>query len=239
MMADDLRNKTTPVQPTVPPELAVVVRAGVKAAQLVPGAVALGGTVCSLYAGHRLSYDIDFVVSDLKARFEEVKENLESETGWSVGRVKPPVMILGSLDRVLIGYRQLKRLEPLEKQNLDTSDGVLPIPTLVELIRIKAFLACDRNYVRDYYDFAELSQLLPQADVVDALVQLDAKWSSSQRPGVGLEVLKSLADCQPVDDPEAVFRQLKFLKPRVGGWGEVQRICREISTELSARLIKG
>jgi hypothetical protein len=239
MMADDLGNKSTPVQPKVPPELAVVVRAGVKAAQLVPGAVALGGTVCSLYAGHRLSYDIDFVVSDLKARFDEVKENLESETGWSVGRVKPPVLILGSLDHVLIGYRQLKRQEPLEKQNLDTPDGILPIPTLIELIRVKAYLSSDRNYVRDFYDFAELSQLMTRTEVVEALAQLDAKWSSSQRPGVALEVLKSLADCQPLDDPEAVFRQLKFLKPRVSGWSEVQRICREISTELSVRLIKG
>ena len=238
-MADGLRDKSIPPQPKVPPELAVVVRAGVKAAQLVPGAVALGGTVCSLYAGHRLSYDIDFVVSDLKARFDDVKETLESESGWSLGRVKPPVLILGSLDQVMIGYRQLKRQEPLEKQDLDTPDGVLPIPTLVELIRVKAYLISDRNYVRDFYDFAELAQLLPRAEVVEALVQLDAKWSTSQRPGVALEVLKTLADCQPVDDPAEVFMQLKFLKPRVANWNAVQKICRDISTELSVKLIKG
>ncbi len=238
-MPEDRLHQPAAPKPEVPRELAEVVRAGVKAARLVPGAVAVGGTVCALYATHRLSFDIDFVVGDLRGRFDDVRDALEAESGWSLGRVKPPVLILGSLDQVPIGYRQLRRPAPLETLNLDTPDGVLPIPTLAELLRIKAYLAADRNATRDFLDLAELSLLLPRAEVVEALEALDAKWSSAARPGVALEVLKTLADCQPADDPSEVFGRLRVLKPRLTDWNQVRRVCRDISAELSARLIGG
>lgn len=49
----------------VPPELIAVVKIGVRAHREVPGSVAVGGTVCALFAHHRVSIDVDFVVSDL------------------------------------------------------------------------------------------------------------------------------------------------------------------------------
>ncbi|HZL35969.1 MAG TPA: hypothetical protein VFC78_11705 [Tepidisphaeraceae bacterium] len=54
-MPEDKHNNPEQPVPSVRPELADVVRAGVKAAREVPGAVAVGGTVCSLYAAHRVS----------------------------------------------------------------------------------------------------------------------------------------------------------------------------------------
>jgi hypothetical protein len=50
--------------------------------------------------------------------------------------------------------------------------------------------------------------------------------------------LKALSDCQPVDDPEVVFVQMKFLRPKVGDWKTAVRICREIAKHLSGKLIK-
>jgi hypothetical protein len=96
----------------------------------------------------------------------------------------------------------------------------------------------DRYYIRDFYDFAEMTLLLPRSEVVQALAELDAKWSSKSRPGVAMEVMKTLAECQPVDDPDAVFRQLRFLRPQVTTWEEVRRICREISGELASKLLE-
>ena len=66
----------------------------------------------------------------------------------------------------------------------------------------------------------------------------DAIVNASPRPEVALEVMKTLADCQPVDDPASAFLQLRFLQPQVTNWKDVQRICREISSALSAKLIK-
>lgn len=232
-MADDIRDKSSQPKPQVPPELAVVVRAGVKAGLLVPGAVALGGTVCSLYAGHRLSKDIDFVITDLRERFDEVSLALENEPGWTVKKSIPDKVILGKLDGVEIGYRQLRRTVPLDTVELQTPEGSLSIPTLEELIRVKAFLACERNYTRDYFDFAELSSLLPSEQVIAALVQLDEKIGWEHRPFVALEVMKSLAACSPRDKQTHGFSTFQLLAPRVKSWEAVETKCREIAKDLS------
>lgn len=239
MMDDDLHGKQQAQHEVrVPPELDDVIRTGVKAARLVPGSVATGGTVCSLYANHRLSLDIDFFVSDFRERFQEVRETLDAEEGWSLQRQRPPVLILGTLDKVPIGYRQLKRPFPLEQLAFATADGVFPIPTLEEMISIKAYLASERFYVRDFYDFAELTLLTSRQVVVQSLIDLDSKWSSPREPTVALQVMKTLADCNPVDEPEDVFKQLRFLAPQVRSWNEVVALCQEIATELSSKLIR-
>lgn len=66
----------------VPEQLAEVIKAGVKANREVPGSVALGGTICSLFAHHRTSTDINFVLSDLSQRFSEVREHLLGLPEW-------------------------------------------------------------------------------------------------------------------------------------------------------------
>ena len=238
-MPDDRLQPPAAPKPEVPRELAEVVRAGVKAARLVPGAVAVGGTVCALYATHRLSFDIDFVIRDLKDRFEDVSETLEAVPGWVVKRTRPQVMILGKLDGVDIGYRQLRRTAPLDTTEVQTPDGPLVVPTLEELLRIKAFLACERRYTRDFLDLAELSRLLPVAQVVEALAVLDEKVGWDHRPAVALEVLKALAECAPIDGGTHGFETFRFLTPRVKSWDDVRHICRDIAAGLSTRLLGG
>ena len=93
----------------VPEQLIEIVKAGVKANHEVKGSVALGGTICSLFAHHQLSSDIDFVLSDLSQRFDEIREHLLALPEWKEARVRVPVLILGSLDGFEIGYRQLRR----------------------------------------------------------------------------------------------------------------------------------
>jgi hypothetical protein len=239
MMSDDLRQHHKPPVAVVPKELEEVVRAGVKGGTTISGAVALGGTVCSLYAAHRISYDIDFVVKDLRERFEDVSESLEALPGWVVKKTRPPVLILGKLDGIDIGYRQLRRTAPLDTIELVTADGKLVIPTLEELLRVKAFLACERNYTRDFFDFAELSSLLPREKVIEALVLLDEKIGWEQRPTVTLEVIKTLADCSPCDKETHGFDTFRSLKPRMKSWKDIEATCRAISVDLSAKFIEG
>jgi hypothetical protein len=221
----------------VPRDLLPIVRAGVRASQAIPGSVALGGTVCALFAGHRVSRDIDFVLGDLRDRFEEVRERLFALAGWQEARVRVPVRILGALDGTEIGYRQLRRSTPLETLRLETEAGSLVVPTLPELLRVKSFLAYERNYTRDFVDFAELSCLLDVDDVVGALLALDDRFGSAQQPSILLEVMRTLLAADPHDRQTHGFATLRLLEPKLQTWDDVVRRCQEIGRRLAIRVL--
>ena len=222
----------------MPEPLVRIIRAGARANREVPGAVALGGTVCAMYARHRLSQDIDFAVGDLRERFDQVREHLRAVDGWTESSARPPVLILGALDGVEIGFRQLRRATPLETLTVQTDAGPMIVPTLDELLRIKAFLAYDRNVLRDFVDFAELSVLLPDAAVVDALADLDARFSSEKQPSVIVGVLKALLHPEPADQDSEAFGTFRWLEPRLKSWSAVEARCRSVGEQLSLRVLE-
>lgn len=223
----------------VPRELVKVIKAGVRANREVPGSVALGGAVCALFCHHRTSVDIDFVVSDLKERFQDIREHLFELSGWREARVRAPVLILGALDGVEVGYRQLRRSAPLERQEIELPEGKLVIPTLEELLRIKAFLLYDRDYTRDFVDFAELSCLLEPERVVDALSLLDEKFAWEKQPSIILEVAKRLLNPNPHDYGTHGFATLRLLSPKLTTWAAVAEKCQDIGRRLSLRILGG
>lgn len=223
----------------IPEKLNSVVKAGIKAQRAVPGSVALGGSVCAIFVNHRASADIDFVLADLSQRFQEVRDHLFELPDWKEARVSVPVLILGSMDEIEIGYRQLRRSVPLETQEIETPDGTLVVPTIPELIRTKAFLVYDRNYTRDYFDLAELSFLLETDEVVDILSDLDERFQWEKQPTIVVEVIKKLISPNPHDlyDGKHGFEQLQFIAPRLKTWEEVAARCREIGERLSVRVL--
>lgn len=81
---------------------------------ILPDAVLVGGTASAIHAGHRFSRDADHVLTDLRSRFDDVLKELESVAGWKTARVQRPVQILGNLDGIETGIRQLIRDAPLE-----------------------------------------------------------------------------------------------------------------------------
>ena len=237
---DDLKKiETAAQQPSIiiPPELVEVIRVGVRANHEVTGSVALGGAVCALFAQHRTSIDIDFVLTDLKDRFQEVREHLFELSGWQEARFRVPVLILGSLDGIEVGYRQLRRSVPLETQEVETPDGALIIPTLEELLRVKAFLGYERNYTRDFVDFAELSCLLESRQVVETLSTLDEKFKWEKQPSMILEITKVLLRPEPHDRETHGFETLRLLHPKLKTWEEVAAQCHEIGRLLSIRML--
>lgn len=225
----------------IPTELSEVMRAGVRANREVPGSIALGGSIVALYCHHRTSIDIDFVLADLRERFQEIREHLFEISGWKEARVKQPVLILGSLGNVEVGFRQLRRQVPLETEEVELPDGKLTIPTLRELLRVKAFLLYDRNFTRDFVDFAELACLLETDEVVRALTDLDEKFGWEKQPSIILEVIKALLSPSPhdFDDPKAGFDQLRMLEPMLKTWQAVSEKCQEIGKALSLTVIGG
>lgn len=208
-----------------------VIAASIRLQRLVPDSVLVGGSAAALHAGHRLSLDDDHVVRDLIARFDEVLEALEATDGWVTARVKRPVLILGSLEGVETGIRQLVRQRPLEVEDMATPAGSIRVPTLREMARIKAWLVLQRNATRDYLDFAALADRLG-ADAPSTVMEMDDYYVDQRGPGglrVATQVAKQLAEPAPYDLSEIDLRHYRGLLPRWQDWAEVLTVCRQVA----------
>jgi hypothetical protein len=163
--------------------------------QLVPGAVLVGGTAAALHASHRRSQDGDHVLADLRDRFDEVLAALESAAGWVTARVQRPVLVLGSLDGVMTGIRQLRRTRPLDTEEISG----LRVPTLAEMARIKAWLLATRHTTRDYLDTVVLFERLGEDGVRTAMRDFDAIYRQPNGASPLAEVAERLAAAAPSD----------------------------------------
>jgi hypothetical protein len=162
---------------------------------LVPGAVLVGGTAAAIHAGHRVSLDGDHVLADLRDRFDEVVGQLESAAGWQTERLQRPVLILGQMDGILTGIRQLRRTRPLEWEIVDG----LRVPTLAEMARVKAWLLATRYTVRDYLDTVVLFERIGQENLESALRDFDELYAQATGASVLAEVADRLAAAVPGD----------------------------------------
>ena len=95
-----------------------------------PDAVLVGGTVAALYAGHRVSLDADFILTDLRERFEQILTAPEADPDWVTARLNPPVLVLWQFKGVETGLRQLRRSRPLESTEIGVRGQRLRVPTL-------------------------------------------------------------------------------------------------------------
>ena len=91
-------------------------------------------------------------------------------------------MILGRLDGIETGVRQLIRSEPLETTTIPFRDGVITLPTEAEILRIKGALILRRNAVRDYLDFVALADHLGDADAASSRITIRERSSFCRPP---------------------------------------------------------
>ena len=213
-----------------------VIAASIRLQRLVPDSVRVGGSAAALHVGHRLSLDDDHVVRDLVERFDEVLEALEATDGWVTARVKRPVLILGSLEGVETGIRQLIRQRPLEVEEVATRAGSIRVPTLREMARIKAWLVLQRNATRDYLDFAALADRLGP-DAPSTVIEMDDYYVDQLGPGggrVATQVAKQLAEPAPYDLSEIDLQHYRGLLPRWQDWAEVLTVCRQVAVAVLA-----
>lgn len=181
---------------------------------LLPGSVLVGGTAAAIHASHRQSIDGDHVLADLRDRFDEVLARLEAAAGWQTERFQRPVLILGRLDGIQTGIRQLRRKQPLACEMVDG----LRVPTLAEMARIKAWLLATRHTVRDYLDTVVLLERLGADGVVAALRPFDAIYQQAGDVSPLSEVAERLAATAPADVADINLKKYRGLQPPWNDW---------------------
>jgi len=200
--------------------------------KLVPDAVLVGGSAAFVYAGHRYSLDHDHVVTDLEERFDLILDSLEREGDWVTNRVIYGKIILGELGGIEAGIRQLIRKKALEFQKIQIDELSLNVPTIEEIIRIKSFLIVKRNQMRDYLDFAALSEKNGHNASADVIKNLDEYYSadSKDEKPVLSQLLRQLSDPMPKDLRS--IEQLPYYKGTVEKWKDwnfIVEICRSVA----------
>jgi hypothetical protein len=200
--------------------------------QILPGTTLVGGTAAAIFAGHRVSFDADHVLIDLRDRFDEVLGQLESVVGWRTARVKRPVLILGSLDGIETGVRQLIRERPLQTQEVRLGEVRLRVPTEAEMLRIKGVLILKRNATRDYLDFAALADRLGPDAVRAALADFDALYPQPSSESALQQLQVQLANPMPFDLEQLDLTEYRRLHPDWQDWDRVKNVCARIATDL-------
>ena len=222
-------------------EMDQVLAAAARLQGILKDAVLVGGTAASAHAGHRLSLDADHELTDLRERFDQVLDALESTDGWATARVKRPVLILGNLDGIDTGIRQLIRQQPLEVQEFEAAGKRLRIPTLEEMLRIKAWLILRRNATRDFLDFVALADKLgPTA--AEVAIGIDHYYRDQRGSGgsrISTQLAKQLADPAPYDLSEVDLSSYRKLVEKWRDFGRVAAACRQIATQMLASRAKG
>jgi hypothetical protein len=200
---------------------------------LVEGAVLVGGTAAALHAGHRVSLDGDHVLTNLRERFDDVLADLEAVAGWRTSRVRRPVLILGQLDGILTGIRQLRRTRPLETEEI----AGLRVPTLAEMARIKAWLLATRFTTRDYLDAVVLFERLGEEGTRGALQKLDEIYPQPSGASVLAEVVERLGSARTVDEAEIDLSGYRGLKAPWNDWAHVVSRGRDWAQLLASLLL--
>ena len=216
-----------------------VLESAARLQHLVPDAVLVGGSAAALHAGHRESFDHDHVLVDLDHRYAQVLEAVEASEGWatSVRASRPPLTIMGSLDGVQAGLRNLRRTRPLETVTVEITPGVsVVVPTLEEMLRVKAYLVVQRNVVRDYLDVVALADRMGLSGAGSVLRAIDDYYDDlSQSPGSVLTSL-ALALAQPRPRDVDVIPELpryRGLDPRWHDWSSVVAACEALALEVT------
>jgi len=234
--ADAAPTDSVPAQEEI--TLERVLESAARLQRIVPDAVLVGGTAAAFYAHHRLSVDHDHVLADLQSRFDVVLDALERDPDFVLNRATPNVIVLGSLGGIETGVRQLRRQRPLEVAKVDLPNGgSVVVPTLEEIIRIKAYLITSRNQTRDFLDLAALSQVLGTRETASILLNIDDYYNDETRP-VGLpvrdQVSRQLANPQPKDVRGfARLKQYKGLHRDWRRWETVVEGCQAVAAHMS------
>lgn|GEM_PF-351932 len=198
--------------------------------QHFPECVLVGGTAAALHAVHRVSLDGDHVMEHLRRDFPRVLRKLEALAGCKTARALPPMLILGRLDGVETGIRQLRRTEPLETEVI----AGVRVPTLPEMLRIKGWLILTRNATRDFVDFCALAERCGDAFVA-ALRPMDRLYPQESGETPVRQLAKQLAEPRPYDVGDVDLGRYRGLQPPWDDWANVEAYAGGLARRVGQR----
>jgi hypothetical protein len=201
----------------------------------LPGAVLVGDTAAAVHAHHRISIDHDHVIKDLSKHYDTAIASLESIVGWRTKRRIKGKLVLGEINSIDAGLRNQKRSAPLETVTVDLPGGrKLKLPTVEEMLRIKAYLVVQRNATRDYLDTAALSHLLGLRESARALDRMNELYREFAGEGGDMlsSVVVKLANPNPYDLTEVDLTEYKGIVAPWNDWRAVEAQCRLLALGL-------
>ena len=214
-----------------------------KLQEIIPNAILVGGSAASVHLQHRFSFDADHTLQDLDANYENILNFLEDNENWQTARVTPPKIILGNFHGVETGIRQLRREKPLETEKKQIGDRTVTVPTLPEMIRIKAWMIVSRNALRDYVDFAVLCYYHGLDSINKVLCNFDDYYLDLQRNkevSPLLQLIKQLSEPKPHDLQKHIGKadslSYKGIQPPFDSWSKIEQICKDVSINLMLSL---
>jgi hypothetical protein len=204
----------------------------------IPNAILVGGTAAALHADHRFSFDHDHVVADLQSHYKDATATLESIVGWRTKRRIKGKLLLGAIDGIEAGLRNLRRSAPLETTVVELQSGrQLKVPTIEEMLRIKSFLVVERNATRDYLDVAALSHHLGlprSAAALEPMNELYAEFAG-EAGSMLTTVVTRLAAPDPYDLTDVDLSEYKGITPPWNDWNAVVAQCRAVAAAVLSR----
>lgn len=218
------------------PEWEQLLSAAARLQRILPATVLVDGTASAIHVRPKLSRDADHVVANLRNRFDDVLTKLGSVAGWETAGVRKPVLVLGSLDGIETGVRQLIRQEQLETIVVETVGGPLTIPTHEEILRIKGALILRRNATRDYVDFAALADGLGARRAATAFDRFDRLYPQKSGESSLQQMLVQLTSPQPFDLEGGSLSEYKDLARCWHAWSEVETVCAQVACAIFDRV---
>ncbi|MDR1489019.1 MAG: hypothetical protein LBS65_00805 [Desulfovibrio sp.] len=201
---------------------------------IIHEAVLVGGTASAIYTEHRISFDADHVIPNVKETFDDILAALESVAGRQTARMKRP--ILGSLDGIETGIRQLMRTTPLEVQEVNVQGHKILCPTPQELLRIKAVLILKRNATRDYIDFVALSDSLGFQNTYNAFETFDILYPQNNNASALQQLLVQLGKPLPFDLQDTNLGNYKYLNSKWISWDALVAHCQHVAKNLMSSI---
>ena len=165
-------------------------------------------------------------------RFSTALADLERVSGWlptPVGRLS---VADGRLDGIETTIRDQTRYGPLETTIEPGAWGDVAVPTLPEMLRIKAWLVISRNAARDYVDTAALAERLGRRSAARALAALDDLYPQSNSSSAIQQATRQLADPRPYDLTTYRSSPTGPIKPPWNEWAYTMQRCLVLAADI-------
>lgn len=141
--------------------------------------------------------------------------------------------VMGSIDDVEAGIRQLRRTVGLETQRVDLGNNLtVTVPTLDETLRVKAYLVVQRNQVRDYLDVAAMAHRFGIDRAAHVLSRIDSYYRDRTDEGDAVSTVLTQRLAEPDPKDHRVISQLsryKALDQRWHDWSNVTAVTSELA----------